>query len=47
MKTNMRVTIEVEGNTLVRDYALTDGQVPEDMQENVQDMVDTLLDNNN
>lgn len=40
----MRITIEIEGRTLVRDYALVDGQIPEEMQENLQDMVDTLLD---
>lgn len=39
---NIRIEISSNNRSLYRDYALIDGQLPEDMQERLQDMVDTL-----
>lgn len=40
------ITIEIanENHSIYREYALTDGQLPDNMQERLQDMVDVLLD---
>ena len=42
---DMTLTIKVHGQEIYRKYSLTDGQAPDNMQEEVQDIVDTLLDN--
>lgn len=41
----IQITVRIGEHELYRNYALVDGQAPENMQENIQDMVDTLLDN--
>lgn len=41
----IQVTVRINGISVERNYELVDGQVPENMQENIQDMVDTLLNN--
>lgn len=46
MSINIKITLNNESEVSIdRNYAITDGQLPEDMQENLQDMLDTLLDN--
>lgn len=41
----IQITVRINGISVERHYELVDGQAPENMQENIQDMVDTLLDN--
>lgn len=41
----IQVTVRINGISVERNYELVDGQVPDNMQENIQDMVNTLLDN--
>jgi hypothetical protein len=44
LNTTMNIAITVHGQTIDRNYTVSDGQIPEEMQGRVQDMVDTLLD---
>lgn len=39
---NARITIEVGNETVYRNYALSDGQIPESAKEGLQDMLDTI-----
>ena len=41
-KQNIRITVDHRGNTLYRNYAIEDGQVPEGVQKGVQEMIDTI-----
>lgn len=41
---NIKITLD-DGRNIDRNYEMTDAQLPDNMQENLQDMVDTLLDN--
>jgi len=43
-KQNIQITVDHRGNTLYRNYAVEDGQVPEGVQKGVQEMVDTIND---
>ena len=50
MRETIKIQISTETgrwveDTLYRVYTLEDGQLPDNMQEKLQDMVDTLLDN--
>ena len=44
MNTRMQIVIKIHGNDLERSYQLDDGKIPENMENNLQEMVDTLLD---
>lgn len=46
MDKDLTIEVQIDGQKLWRRYSLTDGQAPENMQEEVQNMVDTLLNNN-
>lgn len=43
---NIRITLGNEsGLSIDRNYKLVDGQLPDEIQEKLQEMIDTLLDN--
>ncbi len=39
---NVKITIEVGNETVYRNYALNNGQIPESAKEGLQDMLDTI-----
>lgn len=40
----MTITIKIRNSNIERKYVLIDGFAPEDMEEKIQDMIDTLFD---
>ena len=38
------ITVKVEDNELSRHFRIIDGQAPQNMQENIDEIVETLLD---
>ncbi len=44
MDNDLTIQVQIGEHTLYRKYSLTDGQAPDNMQEEIQDIVDTLLD---
>lgn len=43
MTDTLTVTVRVGDHEIERKYGIDDGQAPEDMQERIQNMVDTVL----
>lgn len=41
----IQIKVSIGEQELVRNYEIVDCQTPDNMQENIQDMIDTLLDN--
>lgn len=41
---NLKIEITIGEHSVYRNYAIVDGQTPDNMQEEINDMVETLLD---